>query len=456
MLSATDLSKAVRGGNFDPAFAVADALARISLAGNALGAFRHVRMKEALAEARALRERADLAELPLAGVPIAVKDVTAVAGESAWEGYAGQQPQPFRSDSDIVARLRAAGAVIVGLTRTPQLCLWPTTDSADAIVRNPWAPTFTAGGSSGGSAAAVAAGVVPIAHGTDAFGSVCSPAAICGLVGVTPGHGTVPAADSSHWSGMYTHGPLATTVSDAALLLSVLARRTDLSSIRDPGRLRVAVSTQSPTGGRLPMQFTAAVERSAESLATAGHRVEAATPRYGQLVPAMLVRWLAGPQPPMERAARRGLEARTRTHLWWSAIVRRLGLVRQGTRRAWIARAEHFFADHDVLITPALATLPPAAERWTDRSWLTNVRPALALTPFLGPWRLAGFPTMTVPVGRHPSGLPIGAQLVGPPGSEHRLLSLAAQLEERNPWPRNVIDDALQSPPAAPARTTRA
>jgi amidase len=96
--------------------------------------------------------------------------------------------------------------VIVGLTRAPELCLWPMTDTREAVVRNPWAPAYTAGGSSGGSAAAVAAGLVPLAHGTDALCSVRSPAALCGLVGITPGTGTVRASDTSNWSGMYTHG----------------------------------------------------------------------------------------------------------------------------------------------------------------------------------------------------------------------------------------------------------
>jgi amidase len=159
VITATQLAGAVRVGAVEPVRAAAIVLRRIAVGVNGVDAFRKVRAEAALDEAWALRDRADLAQLPLAGVPIAVKDVTAVAGEYAWEGYAGEMPQPFPSDSDIVARLRAAGAVIVGLTRTPQLCLWPTTDSVDAIVRNPWATAFTAGGSSGGSAAAVAAGL---------------------------------------------------------------------------------------------------------------------------------------------------------------------------------------------------------------------------------------------------------------------------------------------------------
>jgi Asp-tRNA(Asn)/Glu-tRNA(Gln) amidotransferase A subunit family amidase len=136
-LTATDLARAVRAGDLDPVAVAEDTLARISSGNQAFGAFRRVRYQEAVAEAGALKERADLAELALAGVPIAVKDVIAVAGEYAgWGSRAGPQ-RPFDSDSEIVARLRGAGAVIVGLTRVPELCLWPMTDTAEAVVRTP-------------------------------------------------------------------------------------------------------------------------------------------------------------------------------------------------------------------------------------------------------------------------------------------------------------------------------
>jgi amidase len=447
MTTATDLARAVRAGDLDPVSVAKDAVARISSGTRAFDAFRRVRHEEALDEARALRDRSDLSELALAGVPIAVKEVTAVAGEyPAWGSRTASQ-HPFGCDSDIVERLRAAGAVIVGLTRTPQLCLWPTTDTSDAIVANPWAPAYSAGGSSGGSAAAVAAGLVPLAHGTDALGSVRSPAAICGLVGITPGTGTVRASDSAQWSGMYTHGPLATTVADAALLLSVLAERPELAQISAPGLLRIATSTQLPTGiGRVPERFAAAVARTAELLSAAGHHVAEATPPYGNLVPALLTRWLAGPGQPATGADAQQLESRTRTHLRAAYVVRRAGLVRQRAKRDWTARAEAFFAEHDVLITPMLATMPPKSRRWSDKAWLANAWPSIRLTAFLGPWDLAGYPAISIPAGRHPSGLPIGAQLVAPPGGETRLLALAAQLEALSPWPRTAPCGWAQAP----------
>jgi amidase len=152
------------------------------------------------------------------------------------------------------------------------------------------------------------------------------------------------------------------------------------------------------------------------------------------LTPAILSRWLGG----LGTAAPTQLEKRTRRHLRAARVVRRANLIKPVPRQQWIDRAHDFFADHDVLITPMFATLPPAARRWSARGWTPNALTAIRLTPFLGPWDLAGFPTMSVPAARYPSGLPIGVQLVAPPGGESRLLALAAQLESLNPWPRTA------------------
>ena len=432
--TAADLASQVRARGVDPVAITSATLARIAGDRRAVAAFRHVRHDEALAEAAVLAKRSDLGELALAGVPVAVKEVTDVAGEyPPWESPS--TAQPFAFDSDVVERLRAAGAVVIGTTRTPQCCLFAMTDDADAIVANPWAPGYSAGGSSGGSAAAVAAGFVPLAHGTDAFGSIRMPAAMCGLVGISPGTGTVAAADAWQYSGLYRHGPIATTVSDAALLLSVLAQRPQLAAIAPAGVMRVATSVRPPgPAGPIPIpkQFVMAVAQTAAHLRAAGHDVRQATPHYGNLTPAIVSRWLGGPGtvPPTQ------LEKRTRRHLRAARAVRRTNLIKSVPREQWIERAHAFFADHDVLITPMFATLPPAARRWSARGWIPNTVVSIRFTPFLGPWDLAGFPTMSVPAARYPSGLPIGVQLVAPPGGESQLVALAAQLESLNPWPR--------------------
>ncbi|GAA3111564.1 amidase [Pseudonocardia yunnanensis] len=429
--TADEVAGGVRAGTLDPVRITEEALDRISARDDTIGAFRRVRAQEAPAEARAIGARPDLADLPLAGVPIAVKDVVAVAGEFAeWGSRAGSR-QVARADGEIVARLRAAGAVVVGLSRVPELCAWPSTDTAEGIARNPAAPEYVAGGSSGGSAAAVAAGMVPLAHGTDALGSIRGPAAICGVLGIMPGAGVVPASDSGLFCGLYRHGALATTAADAALLLAVLAERPDLGRITEPGPLRVAVSTRMPvTGASVPKPMTAAVTQVAKQLRAAGHSITVAAPRYGTAVlTGAAARWFAGPAEHAAEFDPDRLQPRTRTHVRIGRFVNRAGLVREGPRREWIARAGEFFAEHDVLLTPAQAALPAKAQLWSRKSWLANL-PQAPANGFLTPWNLAGYPALSVPAGRHPSGVPIGVQLVAPPGGEPRLLALAGQLEK--------------------------
>jgi amidase len=199
--------------------------------------------------------------------------------------------------------------------------------------------------------------------------------------------------------------------------------------------MRVATSVRPPgfVGPiPIPKQFVEAVAQTAAHLRAAGHDVRQATPHYGNLTPALLSRWLGG----LGTAAPTHLEKRTRRHLRAARMVRRANLIKSVPRQQWIDRAHAFFADHDVLITPMFATLPPAARRWSARGWTPNTLTAIRLTPFLGPWDLAGFPTMSVPAARYTSGLPIGVQLVAPPGGESQLVALAAQLESINPWPR--------------------
>jgi amidase len=440
VLTAVELAKAVRAGELDPVQVTKDALARIAAADGVVGAFRRVREAEALAEAHQVAERPDLAELPLAGVPVAVKDVTDIAGEFAeWGSHAGSRSNAAE-DGEIARRLRAAGAVIVGLTRVPELCVWPMSDTPEGIARNPWEPTYVAGGSSGGSAAAVAAALVPVAHGTDGLGSVRLPAAMCGLVGIKPGAGVVKEPGAEGWFGMSTHGSLATTVADAALLLAVLAERPDLADIVDPGNLRVAFSTVLPTKAPVPKELTAAVDLVAELLVVAGHDVEEATPNYGvAAVGGIVARWFAGPAEQAEDFDFALLQPRTKAHVRVGKLVRRLGLVRERTKQNWIRRAEAFFAEHDVLVTPTLATLPPKAKRWHERRWLANAVPSGRVAGFTGLWNLAGYPAMSVPVGRTASGLPTSVQRIAAPGGEARLLAVAAQLERANPWPRTVL-----------------
>jgi len=436
VLTAAEIAASVRAGELDPVQVTQAALDRIAAADGVVGAFRRVRAEEALAEAAEVAARPDLATLPLAGVPVAVKDVTAVAGEFASHGSVAGPSSPAGEDGVIAARLRAAGAVLVGLTRVPELCIWPMSDTPDGIARNPWEPTYASGGSSGGSAAAVAAGLVPLAHGSDGLGSIRLPAAMCGLVGLKPGSDLLA---EGGWFGMSVHGPLATTVADAAVLLSVLADKPSLATVVSPDAVRIGTSTTVPVlRSPVPRELVAAVSRAADLLTAAGHTVSPGAPKYpATAILGISARWCAGPAEQARDFDFSRLQRRTRTHVRLGRLFQRAGFIRERTRQRWLARAEEFFADHDVLMTPTLSHWPAKAGRWHERRWLSNVVPSLRLAGFTGLWNLAGYPAISVPVGRATSsGLPTAVQLVARPGGESLLLGLAAQLESANPWPR--------------------
>ena len=190
--TATEIVAAVQGGQLTARRAVEDALERIEARDGRIGAFQEVRVFRSLEEADRVDGRDDKDVLPLAGLPIAVKDNVPVEGEPMRQGSAGSDPSIQVKDHEVVRRLRDAGAVVVGITRVPELCVFGATDSVYGITHNPWDTARTPGGSSGGSAAAVAAGMVPVAHGNDGMGSIRIPSACCGLVGIKPGLGVVP------------------------------------------------------------------------------------------------------------------------------------------------------------------------------------------------------------------------------------------------------------------------
>jgi amidase len=279
--TAKQIARAVRRGDVTATQVVADHLERIAITDPSLEAFRVVRAGEAIAEAEQVDEQDDLANLPLAGVPVAVKENTAVAGLPTWSGSAAARTAIAENDHEIVRRLRGAGAIVVGVTKMPELGLWATTDDPHGATRNPWDLDRTPGGSSGGSAAAVAAGLVPMAQGNDGLGSIRIPAACCGLVGLKPGRGVVPAQlGIDDWFGLVENGVLTTTVADAALGFSVLAGRTPAKLVQ-PGKLRVGVSLRSPVAGTKPDQPNRdAVSIAAKLLVGAGHDTVSANPVY--------------------------------------------------------------------------------------------------------------------------------------------------------------------------------
>lgn len=442
--TAKEIARAVRRGDTSATQVVADHLDHIRAAEHELNAFRVVRAAAAAAEAEKVDEEPDLADLPLAGVPVAVKENTAVAGLPRWNGSAAGSSPVAGADHEVVRRLRGAGAVVIGLTRMPELGLWATTDDDTAVTRNPWRTDRTPGGSSGGAAAAVAAGLVPFAHANDGLGSIRIPAACCGLVGIKPGRGVVPsglAAES--WFGLAEHGILATTVADAATGFAVLAGRTPQRLV-EPSRLRVAVALRSPVQGVRPDAANRdAVAATSRVLVGAGHDVVTADFGYPtKLGLKGLATWFAGAYRDAEESGLdvAALQPRTRRHIRLGAWAWRRGYVREEDRANWRARCVQFFADgsFDLMLTPALAALPPPAVAWSSRPWWANLAANVRYAPYAAPWNIAGLPAVVVPAGVRPDGLPVGVQLVGPPGSELLLLAVAGQIELAAPWARHA------------------
>ncbi|MGH8868804.1 MAG: amidase [Actinomycetes bacterium] len=450
-LTAAQIAASVRTNRLTPRQVVREHLERIAAYDGLVGAFTWIRdVAAVLAEADAVAARYDLTRLPLAGVPVAVKDNLPVAGEPMRSGSTATPTGRASADHEVVRRVRDAGAVVVGLTRVPELCVFGTTDGATGVARNPWDTSRTPGGSSGGSAAAVSAGMVPVALGNDGMGSIRIPAACCGLVGLKPGRGLVPAGlGALDWYGMSENGPLTTTVDDAALLLGVLAGDPSLGRVRGPERpLRVAFSTRSPVAGVRPSrQDVAAVEGVARLMGDAGHEVVPAGPSYPVTAAAAATcRWLAGTAADAQGLDPSQLQRRTRVHAALGARLRRLGLPRDRWAASWQARAREFLSGHDVLLTPALARTPPPARDWGSQGWLANMRLNVRYAPYAAPWNLAGLPAVVVPAGRRSDGLPLAVQMVAGDGGEELLLALAALVEDRLPWPR--LAATLATPPA--------
>lgn len=436
--TATGIAGDVAAGRRSPVDVVDEALGRIAARDRGLNAFAVVRAEAAPREAAAIDAAAGL---PLAGVPIAIKENIPVAGEPMRCGSAATSDAPQPADHPVVVRLRAAGAVVVGLTRMPELGVYGATDSVYGVTRNPWNSELTPGGSSGGSAAAVAAAEVPVAHANDGLGSIRIPAACTGLFGLKPGLGVVPAQiGTTDWYAMAENGPLATTVADAAVMLAVMADRPALASVEVlDGRIRVAVSMRSPVvGTRLDPQWREAADDVARILSRAGHDVRRADPSYpnGAAV-AGLARWFAGTAGDAAALDAGRLEPRVRTHARIGRVVRATPLMADRLRAKWRAVAAQFLANYDVLVTPALAQPPIAARDWGRGSWRATMLANVAYAPFAGAWNLAGFPAASVPMGVHPvSGTPVAAQLVAAPGREDLLLATAALIERERPWQR--------------------
>ena len=442
--SATEMAAGVREGRVSARDLAAVHLDHLAAVEHRLGAFVSVRRQAALDEAEDLDGRGDKADLPLAGVPVALKDIVDLAGEPTRFGSRATSSRPKEADEEVVARIRAAGAIVIGKTRCPELSLWGTSDDPEGTAVSPWDPSRTAGGSSGGSAAAVAAGVAPVALASDGLGSVRIPSAACGLFGIKPGADLAAAVvdGEHHWFGMSRFGPVATTVADAALFLDVIAGTDHLRDVTEAARpLNVAVSWAPPSPTvQIRRHWQEAAIEAGRLLRSAGHAVTRADPPYElATVPAVLARWVAGAARDLDllNLDEGALQPRTRRHVAMGQAVLDRDLVRPEQAAHWQERLGELFEDHDVLILPTLSGDPLAAKPWHTQGWTANALSnllAYALTPA---FNLADVPAAAVPVWRH-NGRPLSVQVVAAPGREDLVLSVAAELERLRPWTRHA------------------
>jgi amidase len=461
-LSLADTAETVRrttAGDLTAAAAVEESLARIAALDPGLNAFSRVLADEARAEAAARDEHlaGGGAPGPLHGVPIAIKEEIDVAGTvTTFGGEANVTPAS--ADAEIVRRLREAGAVVVGKTTMPEFGAFPYTESASrGITRNPWDRSRTPGGSSGGTAVAVATGMVPVAIGGDGGGSIRIPSACCGLFGLKPQRGRVTTAPSPHlWWALGTAGPLTRSVRDSALVYDVIrgnvegdlyrAGGTDSfveAAEREPGRLRIGWTTKPVTRGVRPDPIhVRAVEDTARLLADLGHEVREVDPQYPDPTAAFVPQFFAGIRYEAERVEHHDrLERRTRQTCrmgsWVTPRVRDWAL--RETEKV-SAKANRVFDEVDVLLTPAIAHRPPQVGRLDGVGTVGASLRAMPAIAYAALWNVAGNPAAAVPCGTAPDGLPVSVQLVGRTDDEATLFSLSAQVEKARPWPMWVGD----------------
>ncbi len=414
-----------------------------------------MRAEEALSEAQEADHRRAAGEhAPLLGVPVAIKDDVDLEGEESRFGCPGSF-EPQVRDCEAVRRLREAGAVIVGKTNTPELGQWPFTEGpAFGATRNPWNLDHTPGGSSGGAAAAVAAGLVSAAVGSDGAGSVRIPAAWTGLVGVKPQRGRISTwPDAESFNGLTCLGPLTRTVADAALMMDVLsgnhpgdrhrppppAEPYATAARRDPGRLRIGLSLRIPFSlapARLDARVRAAVERLAEVLRGLGHEVVHEDPPYRLIGVTFMPRSTAGLREWTKRVPDPSLlDERTLNNARMGRLFGGPVLaLAKALERPLQRQVGRIFRRVDVVLAPTTAKPPERVGALDGLGHWDTDKVVVGACPYAWPWNVLGWPGVNVPAGLTAEGLPLGASLLGPANSESRLISLAAQLEDAEGW----------------------
>jgi amidase len=456
-LTALDQLDRLRRGEISPRDLVDHYLARIERLDAGLGAFVTVTAERA-------REAADRHEgtsraAPLWGIPMADKDLVARAGVPTRYGsrlFAGNVPE---ASDDLALALDATGAISLGKTSTPEFGMPSYTEPLAAVpARNPYDIARGAGGSSGGAAVAVAAGLLPVAPGSDGGGSVRIPAAATGLVGLKPSRGRIPAgAGFGDPAGLVVPGPLARTVADAALVLDALVDAGPYryataaptweggaflnAAVRGEGRFQLGVSTWSPWSTAYELDLApearSALEVAVRELAALGHGIDELDPPPEEgYAPAFRTVWQAGAAGiPVEGDDVDRLEPLT---AWLVRRGREVSARELADAEAWLTGFERrlitAYAPYDAILTPAMAMTPRPLGWYDPEDGEHNFAQQVQYTPYTSMLNVAGLPAVSLPVSVTAEGLPMAVQLVGRPGGEHVLLALGAQLERRLRW----------------------
>jgi amidase len=437
--AALEIAAAVRAGERRAVDVVHEHLARIHDQDPGLGAFVAVHDEDAIADAERVDGHADRASLPLAGVPVAIKDNVEVAGYPTRFGSAATSDTPAQQDDELVRRLRAAGAVVLGKTNLPELAIWPFTEpAAFRPARNPWNRERTSGGSTGGGAVAVAGGLAALALGSDGGGSIRIPAACCGIFGIKPAPGLLPLprGAASHWLGLSAYGPLARDVAGAAAMLDVLAGQKPAALEAPPSGLRVSASIRHPSpGAPVSAEVGKAVRDTTAILEAEGHRVEWSDPPYpADLAVRVLRRYLPGIAEDAAGLDASRLEARTHKMARAGRLFARRGWAAPAEEDSWRQMVDTWFEGRDLLLMPTLAYPAPPLGRWRNAGWIRTLV-SVSRWVLTAQWNLAGVAACSVPAGLSREGLPLAVQLVAPAGRERLLLEVAARIERRRAFP---------------------
>lgn len=442
-------AKLIRQRQVSPLELVELYLERIERLNPQLGSYFTVMAESAIADAKAKTEMLSQGgEIPpFFGVPISVKDLNPVAGVACTYGNPALLNNICNHEDGVVTRLRSAGFILLGKTATSELGSFPYTEPTGfPPARNPWNLEYTPGGSSGGAAAALAAGLCALAQGSDGGGSIRGPAACCGLVGIKPSRGRVshaPAGD--RLSGIATNGPLAHTVADAAALLDVMSGYVIgdpywlpnpessffAASQEKPGALRIAFSTSIPPLGQADKYCQQGVLQTVELLEQLGHQVEEKCFDFSGLVEPFQTVWqssvsASGMPAEILQPMNRFLLARTGSAGEYLQAVFQMQMV----ARQIVA----FFDNIDVLVLPVYLHSPIRVGEWANLSPEETFQKIIHWIAPCPPANATGQPAIAIPVGFDDNGIPMSVQLVGKPAAEATLISLAAQLEAAKPW----------------------